>query len=300
MNTSNLNGSRKLVVVGATGFIGRHLCRKAQERDLDLLAVSRSKSRARLAGFLNVVTIDELERGGLRDIGMEGAHVVHVAGATRDEEQISIKESIVSTTAQVIEAIRNEQCTRLTYVSGFGITTYSTDSYFRAKAEAEALIENSGIPFCILRCSYVLGEDDELTPPLFKGLADGLVELPGDGNYTMQPIWVDDLVEILVRIGQRELPSRIHQDLLGETTSLRHIIMEVREKVGSRSRLVEVPLPDWLRRSLVDPDPPFAASELALLVSGFVGTPTNHWLDCEIRGTDALTDELSQLFRLTS
>ncbi len=60
------------------------------------------------------------------------------------------------------------------------------------------------------------------------------------------------------------------------------------------------PLTDFLRRALVEADPDFTSSELALLVSGFVGDPTVSYVGRKIRSISEIVDELVKLFGLRS
>ena len=53
----------------------------------------------------------------------------------------------------------------------------------------------SGVPAVVFRPSYILGPTDGLMTMLLKDLESGVVEVPGDGRYRMQPISVADAAE---------------------------------------------------------------------------------------------------------
>ena len=74
----------------------------------------------------------------------------------------------------------------------------------------QALIE-SGVSYAILRPAVLFGKEDIL----INNIAWGLRRLPvfgvfGNGQYRLQPIYVDDLAELAVKRGQQK-PERNHQ-----------------------------------------------------------------------------------------
>ena len=135
---------------------------------------------------------------------MKTSCLVHLVGASRDTRHASIWDANVETTRTLVNFAETTGLSRIVFLSGHGVTSDSSDPYFRAKAEAESLIASSSIPSTILRCSYILGVGDELTPQIFAGMRNNRVEIIGDGSYRFQPLIVDDVVSVILAVAADE------------------------------------------------------------------------------------------------
>ena len=65
----------------------------------------------------------------------------------------------------------------------------------------------------IFRPSYIVGKDDLLTKFLKKQISNGTIEIPGSGNFMMQPIYINDVVQIFYQ-------SLIRNNLKNKTIDL--------------------------------------------------------------------------------
>ena len=132
-------------------------------------------------------------------------------------------------------------------------------------------MRSSGIPYNIFRCSYVLGPGDELTPYLVAGLNSGSVGIPGDGLYRIQPIWIEDLAEILLRACDLGTASEETIDLLGESVSLIEFCRRLAREIAPSATISNRAVADFLREALRSDEPDFTTGELALLMYDATG-----------------------------
>ena len=108
--------------------------------------------------------------------------------------------------------------------------------YFRGKAEIERLLIDSGLSYSILRPAVLFGDEGIL----INNIAWLLRRLPvfcsfGDGAYRLQPIYVDDLAELVFEKGKEESNSIINA--IGPET------FPYRELVETIGRIIEKPRP---------------------------------------------------------
>jgi nucleoside-diphosphate-sugar epimerase len=166
------------------------------------------------------------------------------------------------------------------------ITSPSPDSpfpYFRGKAEVEAALERSGVPFSIVRPTVVFGRGDVLVNNIAWLLRRFPVFLvPGSGEYKVRPVHVADVARMCVTAAQG--PSGSVIDAVGpETYTFEELVLAVRTAVRSDARLVHVPpsvVPPVARAlGLLAGDVLLTSDELAGLMAGLVtteGTATGH------------------------
>jgi NADH dehydrogenase len=147
----------------------------------------------------------------------------------------------VDNTLRLFEACKEAGVRRVVHVS---ITNPSEDSpleYFRGKARLERALVESGLTYAILRPTVLFGKEDIL----INNIAWCLRRFPvfgvfGDGQYRLQPIYVDDLAELAVKQGQADANGVI--DAIGpETFTYRHLVQEIGAIIGKRRPILSVP-----------------------------------------------------------
>jgi len=135
---------------------------------------------------------------------IEGARaVVHLAQIGAERGGRTYETVNVGLTDQVIEAARASGVSRVVYFSGLGVAHYGmtrrcTNPYFLSKLSAELRLFRSGLESRVFRPSYIVGPGDSFVPTVLAALAGGEVELPGDGEYRMQPIAVSDVADLVL------------------------------------------------------------------------------------------------------
>ena len=138
----------------------------------------------------------------------------------------------VENTLKLFEACQKAGVGRVVHVS---ITNPSEDSpleYFRGKARLERALAESGLSHAILRPTVLFGKEDIL----INNIAWCLRRFPvfgvfGDGNYRLQPIYVDDLAALAVKQG-RERTNRIIDAIGPDTFTYRELVREISAIIG--------------------------------------------------------------------
>jgi NADH dehydrogenase len=217
-----------ILITGATGFIGRSL-----GRALDRAGIPWRPYSGRMSS-----------RQSLREELAGVATVIHLAGSEARGRKRLLQYVDVAGTERLIAECRQAGVTRLIVPSRINADPHSMHALLRAKGEAERLVRQSGIPFTILRTTTLFGRDDRFSEILF-GLALWswpVVWLPGGGKMPMQPLWVEDYVQCLVKIlDQPETIDRVMAVGGAERLSYKDVIKTILNVSGLRR--VALPLP---------------------------------------------------------
>ncbi len=124
------------------------------------------------------------------------------------------------------------------------ITNPSEDSpleYFSGKARLERVLVESGLSYAILRPTVLFGKEDILV----NNIAWALRRLPvfgvfGDGQYKLQPIYVDDLAQLAVEQGGKT--ENVIINAIGpETFTYRGLVEAIGQIIGCRRPIISVP-----------------------------------------------------------
>lgn len=188
-----------LAIVGANGFIGRHLTLQASSEGILVNGVVRSKDAARaaiLAGAHPVI-VAGLTQEALLPAFQGAAAVVHLAQIGAETADLTYQAVNVGGTRAVIAAAQAAGVPRVVFLSGLGVARYGmaahcTNPYFLSKLQAEVDLYGSGLQVVVFRPSYIVGPGGGLIPRLVREMEAGEVERVGDGAYRMQPIGVRD------------------------------------------------------------------------------------------------------------
>lgn len=164
---------RPILVVGATGMLGRPVAERLRDTGVPVRVLSRDPARARaqLGTNFNYAAGDVLNPASL-DAALDGCRGVHVN--LRGTSLADIERIEIDGTEALARAAARAGIERLTYLSGAGIEAADQRLLpVRVKGAAEAAIRASGVPYTIFRAShfmesldlFVRGEHAELLTP---------------------------------------------------------------------------------------------------------------------------------------
>lgn len=148
----------------------------------------------------------------------------------------------VSNSRALFHAARRAGVSRIVHVS---ITNPSIDltlPYFRGKALVERSLAEVGVPFAIVRPTWIFGSEHEILANNIAWILRHfpVFAIPGDGRYPVQPVHIDDLARICVEVGSAD--GDVVLDAAGpETVTFEELVGSVRQAVGARARIVHLP-----------------------------------------------------------
>jgi uncharacterized protein YbjT (DUF2867 family) len=219
-----------ILVTGASGTLGTPLTRLLAEAGADVHGLSR-RAREPEAG-VTWHKGDLVEGEGI-DAALDGVEtIVHCASdAFRAKRDLAAARTLV-------EAARRQGAPHLVYISIVGVDKIPY-RYYRTKHAVEKLIEDSGLPYTILRATQFHTLPDTVFNVLAK--VPGIVALPK--GLRDQPIDVAEVAERLAELAQAAGPARRVDDMGGpEVLTAEEMLGDYLKARGLR-RPVRVPLP---------------------------------------------------------
>lgn len=196
-----------ILVAGSTGYIGQHLVRRLIEQGEKPRCLVRDPQKAARLFPLEKI---EVARGDTTqpDILVEAVRgvetVVHAAFMTADRKESPgnhYEATNVQGTANLIKACEEAGVRHVIEMSGLGTRPDKSGSYMQGRYLAEKMLKESSLDWTIIQPSVLFGKD----APFIKGLADlvrssPVVPLIGGGKMMFQPIYVEDVVSVVLRV----------------------------------------------------------------------------------------------------
>lgn len=247
----------RVAVTGATGFVGRWLCRRLVERGDEVTALVRPGADVSVLPSEVVRVEGALDDRAALARALDGAEVVqHLAGIRRASTREDFFEVNAEGTRRVVETLaRAERPARLVLTSSIAATGPAREErplvesdplrpfewYGESKAAAEAIVRGSGLPWSIARPTRILGPGDKENLPFFKLAARGWkLELLGPPR-PISMVDVSDVVDGLLLLGEREAALGEAFFLSGAAVTLGGLQDLGAEALGRRLRRLPVP-----------------------------------------------------------
>lgn len=211
----------KVIVTGASGFIGSRLRDALLAAGSDVVSLVRASSPQVMRG--RSAAVDYADEASLRRVieQEQPEYVFHVAGATKGVTPKDFFRGNVLPTQSLVRALRGTSALKR-FVLVSSLTAYGpsnegpplterhepkpVEHYGRSKLEAERVLmrEGEGLPWTIVRPSGVYGPADVDTFVLFRAAKLGVNLFYGNHKKRASMVYVDDLVDALVTAAQSE------------------------------------------------------------------------------------------------
>lgn len=228
-----------VAVTGASGFLGRALCRALAARGLEVRALVRDP--ARYAGPPGVRAVRCELPDGIDEAALAGAAaVVHCAYATRETDLGRMKRVNEEGTRRLQEASRRAGVPRMVFVSTVAAAPDAPNYYARSKHALESLFEPARD--AIVRPGLIIGRGGH---GLFQQLQDnlkglGVVPLFDGGHQPLQTVHVDDVCEAVARILEQNLSGAFNV-AEPEPPTFAEFLRMLADRLGVRARFVPLP-----------------------------------------------------------
>lgn len=228
-------------VTGAFGFTGKYIAARLLAQGEQVINITDSPRRPNPFGSRIVTTPFHFNDPGKLVYALRGVSVLYNTYWVRFNSRATTHEEAVRNTQTLFLAAQAAGVRRIVHISITHADESSSSSYFRQKARLERMLTEQGISHAILRPACIFGEEDIL----INNMAWSLRRLPlfglfGRGDYTLQPIFVDDLAALAIAQGAGTENTCV--DAIGpETLTYCALVRLIGQAIGCPRRMIRVP-----------------------------------------------------------
>ncbi|RFA30805.1 hypothetical protein CAI21_04685 [Alkalilimnicola ehrlichii] len=239
----------RILVTGATGFIGFHLAQRLAAAGHDIVAATRQDAlwRARLpewewrhCDFMRDTNEqDWAER--VADVDL----VINAVGIINESRQQRFAE-VQTEAPQALFAACSRAGVRVIQISALGAERPGASSPFlQSKQLADDYLWGLPGDCAIVYPAIVIGQGGNSTALFCRMAALPLVPLPGDGSQRINPIHIDDLTAAIVHLVEHWPKGKQRYLLTGASAySIRELYALLREWMDlGKARFVAIPMP---------------------------------------------------------
>lgn len=215
----------KVLVTGASGFIGSSLVRTLLKKDNEVVCLVRSDERKQVLHDLDVkfavadITEGEALSNALRDLDVDA--LFHLAAINPLEKDREIQERVnIGGMRNLIDTCLRGRVGLFVYVQGTGVfgntkgapidesTQRNPDTGFaKTRGRAEEMLwhanRENGLPATVTILGDVYGPGGWFLDLIVSKLRDGSFKIPGSGDYFRSFVHVDDVASALWLVGEK-------------------------------------------------------------------------------------------------
>ena len=227
-------------VTGATSYTGRFIGERLVASDRRVIDLTRRARSPHPLGSLAVSAAIDSDSVQLAR-ALDGLDTLYNTFWIRFERGPITYRWAIERCRALFDAARLAGVRRIVHVSVINAAHDAPTAYFRAKAAVEDLLAESGVEHGIVRPTITFGPGDILVNNLAWTLRRlPAFGIPGDGQYAVQPVHIDDIADLSVQVGS--MTGNVILDAAGpDVLAFDEFVSLVRSAVGSRARLVHVP-----------------------------------------------------------
>jgi uncharacterized protein YbjT (DUF2867 family) len=280
---------RKILVLGASGLIGRYVTDDLRTRGFEVIGVARNFAASQRSSALDLeMPVMSMASSALARLLRDRAIavVVNCLGVLQDGPGSDTRDVHRDFVARLLQAIGDSGRTiRLIHISIPGAADEDRTNFSTSKREAERLIAASGIAYAILRPGFVIAPSVCGGSAMVRALAAFPFDLPAEEAATpFQPVAVEDIVATMAWLAMSDDPAAnaVTWDLMQpQKISLGGVIDQFRFAFGTahwtriRMPAFLLDLGAWLGdlASRLGWMPPMRSTAIAELRRGVAGDP---------------------------
>jgi uncharacterized protein YbjT (DUF2867 family) len=214
----------KVLVAGASGFVGQRLCVALERAGHDVVAMTRNPARYRGAG---TPMRGDVQEPATLEPAMAGCQAAYYLVHSLQEADFEHKDAAGA--AAFGKAAARAGLHRIIYLGGLGDDADDLSAHLRSRRQVENLLGAGGVPVTVIRAGIIIGHGGiswELTRQLVEHVP--VMITPRWVATRTQPIAVDDVVSYLAGVLEPpEASGRVYEaggpEVLQYSTMLRRV-----------------------------------------------------------------------------
>lgn len=232
---------RNILVLGASGLIGRFVTDDLRARGYHVVAVARHFSPSQKAIALDLeMPVMSMDAAALAQLirDHEVDVVVNCLGVLQDGPGSDVRAVHCDFVERLLGAMgASGRAVRLVHISIPGAADEDRTAFSLTKREAERLIAASGLPYAILRPGFVIASSAYGGGAMLRALAAFSLQLPRAESATpFQPVAVEDIAATIAWLASRDIDdaNTVTWDLMQpQPVTLGGVIEQFRSSLGT-------------------------------------------------------------------
>lgn len=238
----------KIIIPGGAGFVGRNLVRflAGVLPAENITVIDKNADHLQMVKKYGVKTVeaDLSEKGAWCDLFSGQDVIIHLAAQISSINEEDFLKNNVRATEHILEAARGAGISKILFFSSAAVLSVRKDPYADTKLQAQELVKQSGLTYCIIQPSLMYGPTDDKNIGYLINFAKKMpvFPIPGHGRWPRQPIYIDDICRMILHFLD-EFPENKVYSINGKVIFYKDMINTVFRELGGFKMSVSLPIP---------------------------------------------------------
>lgn len=242
-----MSTTQRILIVGATGYLGLNLIDQLLLQNRNFKAVARSKLKLLAKGVADdqIVEAQVTERQTLRGVCDEVDVVISCLGITRQRDGLTYESVDYQANLNVLEEAERSGVSKFVYISAFNAQHYPNVRLLRAKEQfAQRLLASEQLTPYVIRPNGFFSDLEEI----YEMASKGKVYLFGKGDVRVNPIHGEDLANYCLDVIDNQRGNKAREFDVGgpEVLSTEQMAKLAFQALGKQDRITM--LPEFIRK----------------------------------------------------
>ena len=272
---------KKVMVTGATGFVGGYVVDELLRAGHRVTALVRTPSRARALEQKGVALAkgDVLEPQSIVDATRDHNVMVHLVGIIRETPRAGFEQIHNQAAANAMRAAEECGLERFVHMSALGSRPHAASRYHKTKWKGEEAVRGGAVPHVIFRPSIIFGPGDEFISMLAEFYKNPFfLPVIGKGESKLQPVYAGDVGRCFASAVDNPDAENKMFELAGPARyTMPQLLDVIGEHLDKRRPKVHVPValirPAARIMEKTLPEPPITTDQLIMLREDNTGDP---------------------------
>lgn len=242
----------KILVIGASGFIGKHVARALLANGMPVRCLVRTPARVHdLATAGCEIVQGDISDPATMQHALYGVRAAYIAVHTISPQQTSaagqgFMDIEMSGVQNIVTACRMHGVRRLVYVTSMGVSENAPNAWLQGRWRIEQFLLQSGLDVTIIRPGQVIGRGGFGFNTVLSQAKRRVTITMGNGRQKWQNIAIDDLIYYLV--GVLNAPRTYGQgyDVGDDAIMTTNQMIDITADVLGRTHPLKIPIPQKL------------------------------------------------------
>ncbi len=236
--------TKKVLVAGATGYLGQYLVRELKSRGFWVRVLIRKQTQKELFADVDDFFLGEVTSAdSLKGVADEIDCIYSTIGITRQKDGLTYMDVDYQGNSILLKEAQRSNVKYFQYVSAINGDKLKHLKIFEAKEKFVEELKESGINYCIIRPNGFFSDMRDFLN-MAKG---GRVFLFGDGNLKLNPIHGEDLAKVCV---DKMMEGDKEATVGGIDVFTHNELAELALRAWNKPVKI-IHLPDWIRRFVI-------------------------------------------------
>jgi uncharacterized protein YbjT (DUF2867 family) len=228
------------VVTGAFSFTGRYIAQRLLAMGKKVITLTSRVEHENTFGHQVKAYPFNFDNPGELTDSLRGARTLYNTYWIRFARGPLSFDKAVENSRTLIAAAEEAGVRRIVHISITNPSDALPFPYFRGKALVEKAITQSKLSYAIIRPTVIFGTEGIMINNIAWLLRKfPIFAIPGSGDYRIQPVFVEDVAEMAVSMGQQD--DNVVLDAVGpETFTFDEFVRLIARQIGSRARIVHI------------------------------------------------------------